>query len=146
VNLAREDAAISLPMSPHARAFVAKRDAHKKARARSLERGPVAYLRCDGLLRRKHQVCPHDRRLEAAVWSSLQALAECRAADPGVGQAELRLTIQRGSPIQIELGAVAGARSLNLRAVSRCTAPVMTKLRTRLRTQHGVVTFRFGVR
>ncbi|HEY2734026.1 MAG TPA: hypothetical protein VGI70_08575, partial [Polyangiales bacterium] len=113
---------------------------------RALERGAVTYSRCDGLLRRKRQACPRDRRLEAAVWRSLQALPECRAADPGAGQAELRLTIQRGDPIQFELTAVTGARSLNLRAVSKCTGPSMTKLTSRLRTQRGLVTFRFAIR
>jgi hypothetical protein len=134
--------------SEHARSLVAARGrASLKPRApRHFERGVVAYLRCDGLERHsKRFSCPRDRRLEASVWQALETLPQCRNFDPGAGQAELRLTIRKGGPMQVEMDALPPAHGLNLRAVIKCTGPSLVKLRSHLRTARTIVTFRFGL-
>jgi hypothetical protein len=117
-----------------------------KAPTRQFVQVVVAYLRCDGLERQKRRFpCPRDRRFEANVWSTLQELTRCKNVDPGVGQAELRLTLHGRQPLTFEFAAPPNGRSLNLRAVSQCTSRRLPKLRARLRTEHGLVTFRFGL-
>jgi hypothetical protein len=151
----------ALPVSDHARARAAARaaaNAHVVANKRSsvpankrlvdrrVERGAISYVRCDGLERhRKGTPCPRDRALEAAVWSSLQALPQCRNADPGWGEAELRLTMRRGGAPQLDLKPWGDRGTLNWRAVSKCAGPTLTKLRTHAKMQRSVVTFRFGL-
>jgi hypothetical protein len=152
----------ALPVSEHARARAAARAAatahavvikrssvptNKRLADRRVQRGAINYVRCDGLERhRQGTPCPRDRALEAAVWSSLQALPQCRNADPGWGEAELRLTWRRGTAPQLDLKPSAGDRgTLNWRAVSKCAGPTLTKLRTHPKMQRSVVTFRFGL-
>jgi hypothetical protein len=148
----------AVPASEHARARAAARahaataakrnnaPANKRLADRHIERGAINYLRCEGLERhRQGSPCPRDRPLEAAVWSSLQGLAQCRTADPGWGDAELRLTMRRGGAPEIDLKPWGDHRSLNLRAVSKCAAPMLTKVRGRQKLQRSVVTFRFGL-
>jgi hypothetical protein len=151
----------ALPVSDHARARAAARAAAsaralaakrssvptaKRLADRRIARGAISYVRCDGLERhRQGTPCPRDRALEAAVWSSLQALPQCRNADPGWGEAELRLTMRRGSAPQIDLKPWGDRGSLNWRAVSKCAGPTLTKLCTHPKMQRSVVTFRFGL-
>lgn len=147
----------ALPLSDHARAraaasaraLTAKRGSvppNKRLADRRMQRGAISYVRCDGLERhRQGTPCPRDRALEAAVWSSLQALPQCRNADPGWGEAELRLTMRRGSAPQIDLKPWGDRGTLNWRAVSKCAGPTLTKLRTHPKTQRSVVTFRFSL-
>jgi hypothetical protein len=151
----------ALPLSDHARARAAVRAAasaraltakrgsvppNKRLADRRMQRGAISYVRCDGLERhRQGTPCPRDRALEAAVWSSLQALPQCRNADPGWGEAELRLTMRRGSAPQIDLKRSGDRGTLNWRAVSKCAGPTLTKLRTHPKTQRSVVTFRFSL-
>ena len=150
----------ALPLSDHARARAAARaaasvhtvaakrssaPANKRLANRRVQRGAISYVRCDGLERhRQGTPCPRDRALEATVWSSLQALPQCRNADPGWGEAELRLTMRRGAAPQIDLKPWGDRGSLNWRAVSKCAGPTLTKLRTQSKMQRSVVTFRFG--
>ena len=124
---------------------VASNKPGKRATARHFKFGLVVYPRCDGLMRKnKHAACPRDRQLELQVWQVLETLEQCRS-DPGIGEAELRLTLRRrGAPV-VDLAAVKGVRSLNLRAVSQCAGPGLAKVRTRLRSPHAVVTFRFNM-
>jgi hypothetical protein len=118
----------------------------KRLAQRRFEYGLVVYVRCDGLERQnKHLPCPRDRKLEAQVWDALRALPQCRGADPGFGEAELRLTLHRKATPQVDIGRPSDGRSLNLRAVSQCTGPGLARLRSRLRSPHAVVTFRFGL-
>jgi hypothetical protein len=116
----------------------------KRLAQRRFEYGLVVYLRCDGLARQNKR-CPRDRKLEAQVWDALRVLPQCRGADPGFGEAELRLTLHRKATPQVDIGRPSDGRSLNLRAVSQCTGPGLARLRSRLRSPHAVVTFRFGL-
>lgn len=119
---------------------------NKRLALRQLDIGLVVYSRCDGLQRRNQRVpCPRDRKLETHVWETLRALPQCRDADPGFGQAELRLTLHQRAAAEFVLAPAAAGRSLNLRAVSQCAGRGLARLRTRLRTPHAVVTFRFGL-
>ena len=142
-----ERAAASRPPKPHAtnaaNAAANSGKTNRRAKPRRFEFGLVVYSRCDGLQRNdKRTLCPRDRRFELQVWDALRELTQCRS-DPGVGEAELRLTFHRkGSPL-IAFSAVGNARGLNLRAVSQCAGPALAKVRTRLRSPHAVVTFRF---
>jgi hypothetical protein len=131
-----------------AHAIAAKRGStpNRRLSERRVARGAIAYLRCDGLPRhRQGTACPRDRALESAVWSSLQGLAQCRNADPGSGQAELRLTLRRGATPLFDMKPWGNRPSLNFRAVSKCAGPTLTKLRTQQKTQRSIVTFRFGL-
>jgi hypothetical protein len=118
----------------------------KRLAQRRFEYGLVVYLRCDGLERQKKRFpCPRDRKLEAHVWEALRVLPQCRGADPGFGEAELRLTLHRKAMPRVDIGPPGDGRSLNLRAVSQCTGPGLARLRSRLRSPHAIVTFRFGL-
>jgi hypothetical protein len=131
-----------------AHAIAAKRGStpNRRLSERRIARGAIAYLRCDGLPHhRQGAPCPRDRALESAVWSSLQGLAQCRNADPGSGQAELRLTLRRGATPLFDMKPWGNRPSLNFRAVSKCAGPTLTKLRTQQKTQRSIVTFRFGL-
>jgi hypothetical protein len=121
---------------------------HAPAPAGHLERGRVVYLRCDGPRRRHRRAgCPHDRRLESAVWSVLEQLTQCPAnledADLGRGLAALRLTLQHQGPTEVEFEASRRGPSMKTRAVSRCTVARLSELRARLRADHAVVVFHF---
>jgi hypothetical protein len=114
---------------------------------RRLQRGSVTYLRCDGAARRNKSAthCPRDRRLEAGVWKALKDLPQCRVADPGSGRAQLKLTMKRQAAPLIEVAGPDAGSGLNLRAVNKCAAPDLVRLKTRLRASHAVITFAFGL-
>jgi hypothetical protein len=136
------------PVNEHAHAIAAKRGStpNRRLSERHVARGAIAYLRCDGLPHhRQGSPCPRDRALESAVWTSLQSLSQCRNADPGSGQAELRLTLRRGATPLFDMKPWGSHPSLNFRAVSKCAGPTLTKLRTLLKTQRSIVTFRFAL-
>jgi hypothetical protein len=119
---------------------------NKRLTPRQFEYGLVVYLRCDGLQHRNNRVpCPRDLKLETRVWQTLRSLPQCREADPGFGQAELRLTLHQKAGTEFVIERAPTGRSLNLRAVSQCTGHGLTKLRSRLRTPIAVVMFRFGL-
>ena len=119
---------------------------NKPLAQRKLQRGPVTYLRCEGAHRNKRSnQCPRDRRLEAGVWKALKDLPKCRVADPGVGRAQLKLTVKKRSEPLIEVAAPETGSGLNLRAVNKCTSPDLVKLKPRLRASQAVITFAFGL-
>lgn len=121
--------------------------AKRKLPKRSFEMGVVAYTRCDGLERPGSRYpCPRDRKLEDEVWQTLERLSQCTAADPGRGAAEVRLTLRKAAAPGVDLKPAASGPSLNLRAVSKCAGPKLAQARTRLRSPHAVVSFRFGLK
>jgi hypothetical protein len=121
--------------------------AKRKLPKRSFEMGVVAYTRCDGLERPGARYpCPRDRKLEDEVWQTLERLSQCTAADPGRGAAEVRLTLRRAAAPGVDLKPATSGPSLNLRAVSKCAGPKLAQTRSRLRSPHAVVSFRFGLK
>jgi hypothetical protein len=110
--------------------------------------GAVEYVGCDSgsASHRGHApACPHDRALEASVWRALKLLASCYSAAPDSGHAELHVTVHRNHALEVALAAPAHGRSLNLRAVSQCAVPRLSKLRSHLTLDHAQITFRFGL-
>lgn len=119
----------------------------RKLPKRSFRMGVVAYTRCDGLERPGSRYpCPRDRKLEDEVWQTLERLSQCTAADPGRGTAEVRLTLRKSAAPSVDLKPATSGPSLDLRAVSKCAGPRLAQARSRLRSPHAVVSFRFGLR
>lgn len=144
---APKPAPVAAVRSPRGKARDDETPAKRKFPKRSFEMGVVAYTRCDGLERPGSRYpCPRDRRLESEVWQTLERLSHCTAADPGRGAAEVRLTLHKAAAPGVELKPATRGRSLNLRAVSKCAGPKLAQARTRLRSPHAVVSFRFGLK
>jgi hypothetical protein len=125
----------------------AKGGSRRPPKQRSFEVGSVAYVRCDGLERaRERYPCPRDRAFEQQVWRTLERLPDCTAADPGRGEAEVRFTLRRAAAAPgVEIKSATSGPSLNSRAVSKCVSSKLRQARTRLRSTHTVVSFRFGL-
>jgi hypothetical protein len=134
-------------VSPRDKAREDETPAKRKHAKRSFEMGVVAYTRCDGLERPGTRYpCPRDRKLEDQVWETLERLSQCTAADPGRGAAEVRLTLKKAAAPDVDLKPATSGPSLNLRAISKCAGPKLAQARTRLRSPHAVVSFRFGLK
>lgn len=125
-------------------------DAAPARRRRTLVPGVVAYVQCKGAGRTTGRFpCPRDRALETEVWRALDGLTRCTGDDPGHGRLEARLTLQRDAPARIELRAQDTpnhAAGLDVRAVSKCAAPLLAHMRSTLPTPTFVAAFRFELR
>jgi hypothetical protein len=121
---------------------------HGRHSARHFHAGGVVYLGCEGVAPGPHghaPACPHDRALEASVWRALKLLASCYTTSPDNGHAELHVTVRRNRQLEVTLAAPAHGRSLNLRAVSQCAVPRLSKLRSHLNLDRAHIAFRFGL-
>ncbi|HEX2677134.1 MAG TPA: hypothetical protein VHM19_10855 [Polyangiales bacterium] len=111
----------------------------------------LAYLRCFGAERSGDRFpCARDRAFEAQVWSALEGLERCSAADPGRGGGEIRLDMRYGATHEVEIRATdhpaEGVPGLDVRAVSKCADPQLRAARSSLRTPRFLVQFRFELR
>jgi hypothetical protein len=89
--------------------------------------------------------CPRDPALEARVWQLLSRIALCRRAREPLDQAELRLRFSAGRAAQPRFSIPEIASSLNLRAVSRCVARGLAKVRATRTADTFEVSFRFSL-
>lgn len=112
----------------------------------ALQRGAVSY-RCDADARptAKRSKCPHDRMLEARVWRVLSRLTSCRDATSTFGRAELRLRFAPDATTNPAFSAPTIAQSLNLRAVSKCVAAELSKLRSTRKVDRFELEIGFGL-
>lgn len=115
---------------------------------RKLEVGRVAYLRCDGLEQKRGDYpCPRDPVLERAAWLTLQQIATCQLADPGIGYADVRLDFRRGkSPTVRILRPTKQRPVLKKQAVYECVGKPLTSLTTALDPLYMIVSFQFWIR
>ena len=133
------------PVPTPASADPAEPRAKSKRAKPTFEPGVLAYVRCEGSeLRNARFPCPRDRRLEEHVWSVLAQLPNCTDADPGIGSAELRVTLNK-SRASFEWKAPLNDPSLDLRAVAKCAGAKLAAARTPARLPHAVVSFKFGL-
>jgi hypothetical protein len=121
---------------------------HGRHPAHHFHTGAVEYVGCESgsASHGGHApACPHDRALEASVWRALKLLASCYTTSPDNGHAELHVTVRRNRQLEVTLAAPAHGRSLNLRAVSQCAVPRLSKLRSHLNLDRAHIAFRFGL-
>lgn len=118
-------------------AAVAKKPG-KTAKA-TLVRGAVTY-HCDG-----RSDCQPDRVLEARVWRVLARLASCRGTSAALGYADLKLWFEPSASTRVVFAASAIASSLNLRAVGRCVARDLSKLRATRKADRFELSLSFGL-
>jgi hypothetical protein len=118
----------------------------RRATKTTFEPGVLAYVRCEGSERPHARFpCPRDRKLEAQVWSTLEALPACET-DAGIGSAELRLVLRRSQIQTVEWKPGTVGPSLNLHALSKCAGAKLADVRTRLTAPEGLVSFRFSLK
>ncbi len=111
---------------------------------RRVERGRVAYLRCDGVpLRPGPYPCPREERLEEAVWAVLETLPRCAEAPAGLGETDVRLELARDAPPEVKLRAPrADVPRLDGAAVLRCVAGPLSHVTTSSRATRLMLAFR----
>lgn len=111
-----------------------------------MERGRVAYVRCDGIRPKKTGAfpCPRDTNLEERVWAALDRLPRCGGASLGEGEGDLRFTFSRGTLEKLRLRSEDEAfPSDDLLA---CVRRELGAVRTPLRADPLIVSFRFHLR
>lgn len=115
------------------------------AGARRVERGRVAYLRCEGVPQRPGPYpCPRDEALENAVWTVLETLPRCADAPPGLGESDVRVEVVPGSPTDVKLRAPRpNVPRLDGPAILRCAAGPVSHLATTTGSTKLVLSFRF---
>ncbi len=113
--------------------------------ARRVERGRVAYLRCEGVPQRPGAYpCPRDEALEDAVWTVLETLPRCAEAPPGLGESDVRVEVVPGTPTDVKLRAPRpNVPRLDGPAILRCAAGPVSHLTTRTGSTKLVLSFRF---
>jgi len=117
------------------------------AGARRVERGRIAYLRCEGVPQRPGPYpCPRDEALEVAVWAVLDTLPRCAEAPAGLGESDVRLELVAGAPTDAKLRAPrSGVPRLDGPAILRCTAGPLSHLATTTGATKLVLSFRFAL-
>ncbi|HJL36422.1 MAG TPA: hypothetical protein RMG95_12125, partial [Polyangiaceae bacterium LLY-WYZ-15_(1-7)] len=108
------------------------------------ERGRVAYIRCPGLEGAGGR-CPRDRDLEESVWAALGGVAECAARPAAGGTADVRLTFSGGGAPELRFRDW-GDSPLPSASLRACLASTIAPLRTSLRADPLVISFRFRFR
>ncbi len=113
--------------------------------ARRVERGRVAYLRCEGVPQRPGPYpCPRDEALENAVWTVLETLPRCADAPPGLGESDVRVEVVPGTPTDVKLRAPRpNVPRLDGPAILRCAAGPVSHLATTTGSTKLVLSFRF---
>lgn len=115
---------------------------------RQFRYGRLAYIRCDGLRKRKGQFpCPRDKRMEQAAWRILHDVTQCQVADTGTGHADVRLIFRKGERLRVRI--VRSSRkkkALNRRALYDCVNKYLTHLNSSLKAKVMVVSFQFELR
>ena len=153
VAIAAPDAAIAQAApapeaepAPATAAIAADPAAATEGRGLRVQPGFFAYLRCDGLRRRKGRYpCPRDRALELGMREIVEQLPTCREAH----------AISRGMfDVRLELGPGGTVTDLHVkapdegaeRAVRACAAAAFRKVQTALRPTRMIVSMRFKAR
>jgi hypothetical protein len=114
---------------------------------RRIERGRIAYLRCDGVPQRPGPYpCPRDEALEAAVWSVLETLPRCAGAPAGLGESDVRLELARDRTTVVRLRAPRpDVPRLDGAAVLRCAAGPLSHVATTSGATRLMLAFRFSL-
>jgi len=114
---------------------------------RRVERGRVAYLRCDGVPQRPGPFpCPRDEALETAVWNVLETLPRCAEAPPGLGESDVRLEFAPDRPTVARLRAPRpDVPRLDGAAVLRCVAGPLSHLTSAGGATRLMLAFRFAL-
>jgi len=107
---------------------------------RSVRRGRVAYIRCEGIADGDGR-CPRDRDLEAAAWDLIGGLDTCASRPPRGGTADVRFYLQAsGNEVRFRDW---GDSPLPIDALRRCFEVPAAALSSSLRADPLVVSFRF---
>lgn len=107
-----------------------------------MERGRVAYVRCDGIrLRPGAYPCPRDGSLEEKVWTALEALPRCRP--PRSFGGDLRLYFRKGTLDTTRLRS--DDEELATDGLLACLRGELGKVSTPIRADPLIVSFRFGL-
>lgn len=117
------------------------------SRPRTVRRGRVAYLRCDGVRRRGGRFpCPRDDALEATVWSVVEGLIRCEGGPVGAGHADVKLDYPgHGAPeVHWRDTFADDVVRLDRDEVIRCLEPGLVQTRQSLGAERLLVSFRFS--
>lgn len=109
-------------------------------RALRVQRGRVAYLRCDGLPR-----CPRDEPLENAVWAVIDSLPACPDGPTAPGAADIRLELLGEAAPDVAWRDTFPSTTVRLERdrVMGCVHDALTRTRQTLGSSRLVVSFRF---
>jgi len=107
-----------------------------------LDRGYVAYLRCDGVPQIEGPFpCPRDLALERRVWKALSELERCPLTPQQRGPTDLRIEFVRTRRVEW----LVASGGLDPDTVSRCVGSVLSGVGTSLRPTRMIVSFRFAL-
>jgi hypothetical protein len=111
-----------------------------------LQRGIIAYLRCDGIPQLPGRIpCPRDLAFEQQVWRALHELERCQLTAMQRGQAEVRLVLGR-SGYEGTRVYTPSQDGLDPATVTKCAGRALSSVRTTLRPERMIVRFLFELR
>jgi hypothetical protein len=132
------------PESGPATASADPRGATQPVRRGRIVPGRVAYLQCTGAeVRRGPIPCPRDLDLERGAWEVIRGLPSCQAPVGLPGTADVRVHFQPGAPVEVSHLQRGGGRWLDGDAVVGCLSSGLRQLRTSIRAEELIVSFRF---
>lgn len=137
--------AVQVPAAPDASVAPEAPPVVANARARTLTRGRVAYIRCEGVPQRAGpSPCPRDVNVERTVWTAIDRLPTCPALLGRRGAADVRVVFESGVFSGLGFRDLGGGE-LDRDAVRGCLEPALAGLRTELPAARMTASFRIDV-